>query len=275
MNTDAFVLREFKGIPYYSCKAFEMIPHLHHGFSTRHGGAPDPKESSLNLGYLSWDLPRRVSENRKRLLSALHLESAQLALVHQVHSNQVHIIEDNAGEWNETETEADAIVTGKENIALAVKVADCMPVLIADPVKHVVAAVHSGWRGTIKRVLHETIDTMHRAFCCDPADLLVATGPGIRQCCFEVGPEVVTLFEKEFAGTGLTKPSLGTPEKYYLDLYKALQIQLHDAGVTADNCYDLDMCTCCNTEPFFSYRAEGSASGRMMAVIGFSCCPNH
>jgi YfiH family protein len=265
MRNGGFVLREFQGIRYFSCTALENIPNLCHGFSTREGGS-GTAEKSLNLNYSAWDSPERVHENRRRFLSALNLENTRLATLHQVHSNRVHIIEENSREWNQSE--GDALATTAVDIALAVKSADCLPILIADPVRHAVAAVHSGWRGTLSRILLKTIQAMQEFFGCNPLHLIVAVGPGIRECCFEVGPEVVLLFQKEYAGACLTTPSGTLPGKFFLDLGKALDMQLDLAGVLTENRYDLGECTCCNTDRFFSYRAEGPASGRMMTVIG-------
>lgn len=268
MRRDGFVLREVRGIPYYSCRAFEELPNLCHGFSTRRGGAPAPGEHSLNLSYNSWDSPERVNENRRRLLCALNLKEAHLATLRQVHSNRVHIIRDIPAQWNPSE--GDALVAQLENAALAVQVADCLPVLIADPATKAVAAVHSGWRGILAHILPVTVREMQRTFGADPANLLAAVGPGIRACCFEVGPEVAELFNREFPGGRLSVPAGASPGKHLLDLCKALEMELDEAGIKPENRYDSGLCTRCNTKEFFSYRAEGTRSGRMMAVIGRS-----
>jgi polyphenol oxidase len=268
MSAEDFIHREFQGTSYYSCRAFENLPHMRHGFSTRRGGAPDLNESSLNLADAPWDSPARVNENRMRFLSALHLKEARLITLHQVHSKRVHIIEEISHQWNQSE--GDALITRAENIALAVKTADCLPVLIADPATNAIAAVHSGWRGTLAGVLPQTIREMQRAFGSRPANLLIAVGPGIRSCCFEVGHEVVELFDIAFPGCSLAKSIKARPGKSLLDLCGALQVQLDLAGVSPENRFDLGACTCCNTSEYFSYRAEGAASGRMMAVISLS-----
>lgn len=270
MNETGFIQRKFHGVPFYVCRDFEHLPYLRHGFSTRHGGASTAGGSvltghALNLSNTSWDSPDHVQENRRRFLTALNLGKAQLITLSQVHSNRVHIIKDISGGWNRPE--GDALCTQVENAALAVPIADCIPVLITDPVQHAVAAVHSGWRGTLAGVLLATIERMQREFGSDPASLLLAVGPGIRACCFEVGPEVADPFEKQYPGFGLTKPVQGHPEKRFLDLIKALKVQMNLAGVLPENCHDLGICTCCNTTEFFSHRAEGPASGRMMALI--------
>ena len=168
--------------------------------------------------------------------------------------------------WNAPE--GDALVTKAEGVSIAVKTADCLPVLIADPDNKAVAAVHSGWRGTLKQIAAETILTMQKVFRSDPARLLVAVGPGIRSCCYEVGPEVSVLFEDRYPENGISVAAPGRPDKFLLDMPQTLKIQLNAAGVVPENIHDLGLCTCCNTDTFFSYRAEGKHSGRMMAVIG-------
>ena len=180
----------------------------------------------------------------------------------------MHIIEDIASQ--QEPLEGDALATRLTGAALAVRTADCLPILIADPANHAVAAIHSGWRGTLSRVLMNTIFEMQRAFDSNPSQLLIAIGPGIRACCFEVGSEVVDRFNGEYSGCNLAMPAPLRPGKYFLDLGKALGIQMDLAGVAQENRYDMNVCTCCNTQDFFSYRAEGQAAGRMMAAIGIS-----
>jgi YfiH family protein len=264
MWKDGFILRESHGLRYYSCEAFEDIPRLCHGFSTRNDVSGQP----LNLGYRPWDSVERVNRNRRNFLSAINLGDSHLATLRQVHSKRAYIIEDYSREWNRSE--GDALITGIEKIALAVQVADCLPVLIADPETRVIAAVHSGWRGTLSGILYQTIRRIQLSFGCRPSNLLVAVGPGIQKCCFEVGDEVVGRFEQEFPGAHLAASIPARPGKSLLDLRKALEIQMDLAGVRSGNQYDLGACTRCNSDRFFSHRAEGPASGRMLAVIGLT-----
>lgn len=268
MRKDDFLLREIQGIHYYSCRAFESLPRIRHGFSTRHGGIAGLEEHSLNLSDAAWDSPERVRENQRRFLSAVRLEDASLITLNQVHSNRVHVVKNGCGPW--PPVEGDALITQAENVALAVKIGDCLPILIVDPVHAAVAAVHSGWRGTLSGILPHAIREMQSTFDSHPGELQVAVGPGIRSCCFEVGAEVVSKFDEEFPGAHLNMPMEPRLGKFHLDLIQALAIQLDHAGVPRENCHDLGACTCCNTKEFFSYRAEGAASGRMMAVIGIS-----
>ena len=268
MNGKDFLLRESLGVCYYTCRMFDSVPLLRHGFSTRRGAGPQSDVGSFNLSNVPWDSPERVSKNRKRFLSALHLEHAPLITLRQVHSNRVHIIDDISGQWNQSE--GDSLVTQIANVALSVQVADCLPVLIADPVKQAVAAVHSGWRGTLSGILLKTIREMERNFGCNPSTLLAAIGPGIRACCFEVGPEVADLFDKAYPGCCVACSVEERPGKFLLDLVKVLDTQLNLAGVKPEHRSDLSTCTRCNPTEFFSYRGEGAAAGRMLAVISLS-----
>jgi YfiH family protein len=266
MKENDFILRESHGVFYYSCRAFIGLPRICHGFSTRRDGMPGRRRRSFDLGFRSGRSVEYVNENRRRFLSALNLEAAHLATLHQIHSNRVHIIEEIPAPGDQMD--GDALTTRIENVAIAVQVADCLPILIADPVNTAVAAVHSGWRGTLSRVLISTIREMERVFNSDPQKLLIAVGPGIRACCFEVGAEVAEPFEREYPGIPLAKKKGDRLGKYLLDLCGALHVQMDFAGIPRENRYDLGVCTHCNTGEFFSYRAEGSAAGRMMAVIG-------
>jgi YfiH family protein len=268
MPGNGFALRNFQGMLYYSCLAFDSLPRLRHGFSTRVSGRIGGRigDGSLNLSETSWDLSARVRENRRLFLSALNLEEANLITLRQIHSNRAYIIRDISSGWNRLA--GDALISGMENAALAVQVADCIPILIADPVHYAVAAVHSGWRGTLGEILPRTIRAMQQDFDSDPKRLLIALGPGIRSCCFEVGLEVARPFELQYPGHSLTKSVIGSPQKRFLDLFKILDIQMTLMGVPIQNRFDLAACTGCNTNQFFSYRVEGPASGRMMAVIG-------
>ncbi|HSW38850.1 MAG TPA: peptidoglycan editing factor PgeF [Acidobacteriota bacterium] len=268
MQRDGFILKKHQGVSYYSCRALEMLPWLRHGFSTRHGDNSFSDPISMNLGDVFRDSTTRVGKNRQRFLTALNFENAHLVILRQVHSSRAHIINDISGQWNQTE--GDALMTGSENIALAVTVADCLPVLIADPANKAVAAVHSGWKGTLARVLPQAILEMRRAFNSNPEQLIVAAGPGIGSCCYEVGSEVAREFDREYPGYRLSVPAAGRSGKFYLDLLRALDAQLDGAGVPPENRFELGACTRCAVNEFFSFRAEGPQSGRMMGVIGIA-----
>jgi YfiH family protein len=185
----------------------------------------------------------------------------------------------------------DGLITGTPELLLAIKTADCVPVLIADAKRRVVAAFHSGWRGTAARIVEKGVGEMRRQFGCLPQDLRAAIGPCIRRCCYQVGSEVRAEFESQFSYAGdlfeevfdskaihvrypmlfLTQRAPGHSElgpEVHLDLVEANLRQLQDAGISAKHISVIDGCTACDTTRFFSHRAEFGNTGRMMAVIG-------
>jgi hypothetical protein len=266
MQTNGFILRQTAAVPYYVCSALAQDSDIRHGFSTRRGGVSLAPEGILNLGYVPWDSHDNVKENRRRFLSALGLTRDCLATVAQIHSAEFHIIIGRPHQWN-PHTRGDALVTAERGVALAVQVADCFPVLISDPKTGTIAAVHAGWRGTLARILPQTLAGMKHKLGVDPACVLVAIGPGIRSCCFEVASEVAAAFEAAFPGASLCRPHPTHRGKHLLNMPRALTLQLAEAGASQETVYDLGLCTRCHTDEFFSYRAEGAGTGRMMAVI--------
>jgi hypothetical protein len=183
------------------------------------------------------------------------------------------------------------MVTDVPGILLGIMTADCLPIILVDSKRRAVGVFHAGWRGTAKRITEKGLGEMHRWFGSDPKDLKAAIGPGIRGCCYEVGPEVKATFEAQFSyGSALfreTKEQNEIHEKYpllfltarapghselpkkiFLDLAEANRRQLIDAGVPAKNISDMGMCTSCRTDLFFSHRKEKGATGRMMAAVG-------
>jgi polyphenol oxidase len=265
MNHDAFIRRKEGGIPYYACRALENIGGLRHGFSTRHGGVSPAAESSFDLGQAPLAISGTTRDNRRRFISALHVEGMNLTTLRQAHSDKFIIIREKRGQGNPLE--GDALVTNVKKAALAVVIADCFPILVADPVTRVIAAIHAGWRGILARIVEKTIAGMRHSYGIRESDLIIAIGPGIRSCCFEVGHEVIELFEKDYSGESFAKPHSDHPGKWLLDLRAALDAQFSSRGINKENVYDLEICTCCNTQEFFSHRSEGNRAGRMMAVI--------
>jgi polyphenol oxidase len=182
----------------------------------------------------------------------------------------------------------DASITKKPGTLLGTQTADCVPILLVDPKKRAVAAIHAGWKGTLARIAQKTVGHMQFEFCCRPGDLLAAIGPSIGPCCYEVGADFVAKFFAQFADapeyfdearTGdepnplqwlnMYPPGHQPPPKnVHLDLPKANRSQLLAAGLRAKNIFSSHLCTSCRTDLFFSYRKEGPQSGRMLSVIG-------
>ena len=180
----------------------------------------------------------------------------ELASVKQVHGARVLLVED-AG----LAGEADGMITATQGLALGIKTADCLPVLMADLDHRVVAAIHAGWRGTAQGIMGTAVRMMGEKFETKPNSLVVAMGPAIGKCCFEVGPEVAREFADYDAGLGLVTG------KCHLDLQKINQRQLELLGVTPDNIFRSNYCTVCGGDRFWSYRKDKEFAGRMWAVV--------
>ena len=182
--------------------------------------------------------------------------------------------------WTEP-PDADASMAKERGVLLAIETADCLPVLIVDPVRRRVAAAHAGWRGTSLRVAQEGIRALVREGS-NPSELLAALGPGIGPCCYEVGPDVEAAFGPE--GSRFFVP--GSGKRKHLDVVAANRAQLEEAGIPVASIDSIDLCTRCRADLFFSYRREreasplgereasplgdGASTGRMISVIGFS-----
>lgn len=226
---------------------------LRHGFSIRAGGASEvygPGE--LNLGFTREDERTIVEANRAQLLAAIGVGD-RLATVSQVHSARVEAVR-----GGEVATEADGMVTAEAGLALGILTADCVPVLVVDVRRQVVGAFHAGWRGTAAGIVGNGVQRMQEEFGCAAEDLIAAVGPSIGPCCYEIGDEVRAAFAADlFVGNRF-------------DLWSANRQQLQAAGVARVSV--VGECTACARvgarRKYFSYRAEGGVTGRMMAVIG-------
>jgi YfiH family protein len=265
--------------------ALLKIPWLVHGFSTRPGGVSDfDGEKVLNLGAVEWDSRENVEENKRRFQSALGADDLKLISLHQIHSDVVRRFDTPPAR----QCKGDASATNKPGLLLGVRTADCAPVLVVDPAKRIVAAIHAGWRGTLQRIVAKSIGQMQMEFGCRPLDLLAAIGPTIGGCCYEVGTEVASAFAAKFPNAAEFFDELRTgdepnplqwlnmmppghqppPKNVHLDLPNANRLQLLEAGVLAKNIFVSDLCTACRADLLFSYRKQQGRSGRLLSVIG-------
>jgi YfiH family protein len=168
------------------------------------------------------------------------------------------------GEPFPRDVEADALLTDDGRRAVAVRVADCAPILIASASRRAVAAVHAGWRGTAARVVASAVTALELEFGCRPEDLVVAIGPLIRACCYEVGPSTRQVFVGPEADRWFLP---GRQDRLQLDVARANRDQLQAAGVLDAHIYDSGLCTACHPGAFYSYRKEGAVAGRLMGII--------
>jgi polyphenol oxidase len=264
--------------------AFSKLPWLIHAFSTTPGGmSPLENEKVLNLGFTDWDTRENVLENRRRLQTAVGAKDFPLITLKQFHSDVIHVFDAGPGE----PCKGDASITNRPNLLLTIQTADCVPILLVDPKRRAIAAIHAGWRGTLARIAAKTIGKMQMHFATNPRDILAAIGPSIGPCCYEVGTEVATQFLSQFADaptyfdefrTGdepnpiqwlnMMPPGHQPPPKgVLLDLRKANRSQLLSAGLRPQNIHTIDLCTACHPDLLFSYRKQGPQSGRLMSVI--------
>jgi YfiH family protein len=281
------------GVELVEVEAWREMGWLMHGFSTRRGGrttAYRPGEpGELNLGETAADSAENVAANRAALVGAVAGEEcgARLMPLRQIHSSVVHRV---AGAGDEG-LRGDGLMSDAPGVLLAIQTADCIPVLVVDRRTRAVAGFHAGWRGTVKRIVENGVGRMRLEFGSRPEDLSAAIGPGIGACCYAVGEEVRGEFESQFAYApelfSEVYDSDPVKEKYpllfmtarapghsnigpslHLNLPEANRRQLLDAGVRAEAIHMVGGCTSCDTERFYSYRAERGFCGRMMSVIG-------
>lgn len=274
-----------------SAKSLSAVPWLVHGFSTRQGGYSRLYgANALNLGYTKQDTASIVEKNRAAFLKNLigaRADSWPLVTARQVHSDLIHCVSG----IPQTPLVGDGLVTDTPGLLLAIQTADCLPIILVDVKRRAIGVFHAGWRGTVKRIVEKGVGEMHRWFDTSPRDIRAAIGPGIHNCCYEVGDEVRAQFESQFAYAAdlfreikesdeirerypllfLTARAPGhseLPRKIFLDLVEANRRQLLAAGVPARNITALPHCTSCQTDLLFSYRAENGNTGRLMSVAG-------
>jgi YfiH family protein len=266
------------------------LPWLVHGFSTRGGGTSRAYGgNALNLGFTRDDDRASVERNRALLLQALGTETPawRLITLRQVHSAMLHSI----ASAPEHPLAGDGLLTRTPGLLLAVQTADCVPVILVDPVRQAIGVFHAGWRGTLRRIVEKGVGEMRRLYDTRPEDLLAAIGPAVHACCYRVGEEVRDAFTSQFGyGAELFRevresdvvrqkypllfltaraPGHGPQEAVlYLDLVEANRRQLLQAGLRAENIAASELCTACRRDLFFSHRAEQGATGRMLAVAG-------
>ncbi|GAO04262.1 peptidoglycan editing factor PgeF [Anaeromyxobacter sp. PSR-1] len=226
-----------------------------HGFTTRAGGASPPPWDALNLGGAVGDDPARVAENWRRLEAATGLGFAR---VRQVHGARAVRLDAPCAPAEE----ADAVVSLRAGVAACVSVADCVPVLLADPDGGAVAAVHAGWRGTLAGAAGEGVRALCREAGARPERLLAAIGPSIGPCCYEVSPELAARFAAAL-GPGVVRDGPAP----HLDLWEANRAVLLEAGVRPERVDRLDRCTACEPARFFSHRRDAGRTGRQIAFI--------
>lgn len=286
LTDSGFYWRERGGVKVLVCRALEENGFAN-GFSTRLGGvsqfspapilggvaegqgsADGPVGNDLNLAGFDEDSAENISENRRRFLSVFDGDF-QLATAWQVHGDGIKVVE-TVDDAANSDGRFDALVSNLDNILAGVKTADCVPVLIGDKKTRVYAAVHAGWRGTVRSIVSKSVEVMRKKYGTKPSDLICAIGPAAGCENYEIGNDVMEAFADSFdEGSKYFTP---TREGHALiDLHLANEDQLLRAGVPAENIFKAPFCTMTRTDLFFSYRVEKKIygkTGRLMSVIG-------
>ena len=266
-NARGFTWRETGGLPLLTADLLTT----RHAFTGRRGGVSGGIWASLNLGERRGDDPTAVRENWRRLCAALALDETRLVYARQTHAAAVRIVgeADCHAPLAPVPYEGDGYVTNVPGIALAVFVADCVPVLLEEPRAGVIAAVHCGWRGTVGDILGSAAAAM-RTLGADPAEIRAAIGPGIGPCCFETGPEVPRAIADllgEADARPLCPPEPGVPGKYLPDLPGVCRARLIQLGVRPEHIALSGLCTRCHADLFWSHRATQGQRGSQLAII--------
>lgn len=273
-----FALNERNDVPFLSFRGLDACEGFVNGFSTRLGGVSIGPLATMNFSYYKGDAPENVLENFTRMAAALGVEKEQMVCSHQTHTtNIMKVLAEDAGKGvvrHRGYRNIDGLITNVPGITLVTSYADCIPLYFIDPVKRAIGLSHSGWRGTVAGMAQKTIALMVREYGCRPQDLRCGIGPGICRDCFEVGEEVAEVFRMKFPKEqwdSLIFPqhvSGRDASKKYLDLWRANELLLLEAGVLPEHIFKTNVCTKCNSEVLYSHRVMGNARGNLCGFLG-------
>ena len=239
------------------CRALDL-PGVAHGFSTRNGGVSSlPHTKSLNLGYGRGDDEDTVDENRRIFAGLAGCDADALVTAEQIHSENVVYADGKV----KSVSDCDGFYTDVPGVYVAVKTADCQPILFADPVNRIVGACHAGWRGTVRGIAAKTVSAMV-SLGADPGSILAALGPCIGSCCYEVKDDFVRAVAE--ANESLLEYVKG----YHADLSAMNRAVLLAAGIKEENIRISGLCTCCESGLFYSHRRQRGVRGTMLSFIG-------
>lgn len=241
-----------------------------HGFTTRLGGVSEGIYASLNLGANRGDDPGKVRENYRRVCAALGVEMGKLVFSSQVHGDAVRpvtLADAGKGLERRVDYEADGLITDVPGLTLTVFGADCLTILLCDPARRVIAAVHAGWRGTAQGIGARAVEAMVRDYGCRAENILAAMGPGISKCCFETGEEVPQAMTAALGEEALPYIKEQGGGKYKVDLKGLNTLWLKRSGIVDTNMDISSDCTMCSPEKYWSHRYTKGERGSQAALI--------
>lgn len=263
-------------VPYMEFPVLSEIPFIIHGFSTRLGGVSTGMFASMNLGSgpLPYqDDPENIRENFIRIAESIGVDPESLVLSDQVHKTRIRVVDENdrgKGFIRPRDyDEIDGLITNTPNLTLVTKYADCVPLFFVDPKQKAIGLSHSGWKGTVGRIGHITVNEMQKAFGSNPEDIIAVIGPSICMNCYEVGDEVASEFRNAFSlnehNMDILKPNHNG--RYQLNLWEANRKVLLDAGLKPENIHISEVCTACNSDLLFSHRKTMGKRGSLAAFL--------
>lgn len=239
-----------------------------HAFTTRHGGVSSGIYASLNMGQNVGDAPALVRRNYEILGAALGFEADAIALSRQVHGTDIRLVtkDDLLAPFMPVPYEADGLITAEKDIPLIIFTADCVPILLYDPVGAVIGAVHAGWRGTVGDIAGQAVSKMARCYGCKPSDIQAAIGPCISSCCYETDSDVADAVHG-LLGSEAEAFAVPRSDKFMVDLKGINRLLLMRAGVHAENIEVSPECTACASEKYWSHRKTNGNRGSQVSVI--------
>ena len=266
----SFTKQTVNGVVFHTADAFSAAGGVAHGFASRLGGVSRGDFASLNLGISRDDSRANVRENYARFCAAVGTDRNSLVMTHQVHSDDVRTAARSdvlADLLDPIPYETDGLVTDEPCLCLTIYYADCIPVLLYDPKRRAIGAVHSGWRGTSLCIVPKAIGKMARLYGTDPADVLAAVGPGIGPCCFETHDDVPAAMIGQLGSEAEPFCRPNGRGKFNVDLKGILRREMIRAGVLPDHIETLELCTGCHPELYWSHRKLGDRRGNQAAMI--------
>ncbi len=244
---------------------------VEHCFSTRMGGVSEGIFSSMNLSFTRGDKKEAVTENFHRIAEAMGVPYEKMVFTDQTHTTCVRKVDgEDAGKGLIRErdyTDVDGLITNEPGLVLCAFFADCVPLYFVDTVHQAIGLSHSGWRGTVNRMGKATIEAMKKAYGTEPEDLVCAVGPSICMDCYEVSADVADAFLAAFPGQEKEILFDKGNGKYQLDLWRANELILLEAGVRPEHIAITNICTCCNDRYLFSHRASHGKRGNLGAFL--------
>lgn len=259
-----FNLTKKHSIEYFESSLLNECDFLTHAFCTRIGGVSEDDYASLNISFKEGDLESRVLQNWYRLAMAFAIPVDQFLTLNQVHGDDIFIIKPFGDYYPaDRKMDYDAIVTNRDNLAICIKTADCVPVFIVDRTKKIIAVVHAGWKSTALEITAKVVRLLIDKYHSTPRDILAAIGPAIGSCCFELDSASANAFRKQKNHEMFLFPGK-RPDKWMVDLIEANRRQMMNCGVPEANIDASGLCTNCRQDLFFSHRGSGGITGRQV-----------